>query len=319
MAGAAKTDDKTVKTGRILLIITTIIAVAAIGYSIARSTGLFDSKPEPAAVTAPPKTPEEAIAQLEARLKTNPEDAQGWQMLGWAFFETGRFAEAATAYKRAIQLQPDNDEFLSAYGEAVTLAGDGMSVPADAAAAFRKALIKNPDNPRARYFVAVAKDIAGDHKGAIDDWFQLLEVTPAGAPWEENVRAAIRNVGEKNKIDVATRLASLKPLPAAPGVPAVATAGIPGPTPQEMRAAGSLPKGQQDAMIEGMIASLEAKLKANPNNADGWIMLMRSRTSLGEGSKAATAYQSALKAFASDAMQKARITASAKELGVPGA
>ena len=224
-----------------------------------------------------------------------------------------------TAYKRAVQLQPGNDEFLSAYGEAVTLAGDGNSVPKDASAAFRAALAKNPNNPRARYFVAVEKDLAGDHKGAIDDWFRLLEVTPAGAPWEANVRDAIANVGKANGIEVAGRLAKLKPLAAPPGVPEVATAAIPGPTPEQMRAATGMPKGQQDAMIEGMLASLEAKLAANPKNADGWIMLMRSRTSLGDGRKAAAAYQSALKVFEGDAGQKQRLTAAAKELGVPGA
>jgi len=319
MAGVGKSEEKAVRIGRIALIAAAIIALAAIIYSIARSQGAFDSTPPPPAVTAPPATPEAAIAQLEARLKANPQDAPGWQMLGWAFFETGRYAEAATAYKRAVQLQPANDEFLSAYGEAVTMAGDGNSVPRDAAAAFREALAKNPDNPRARYFLAVEKDLAGDHKGAIDDWFKLLEVTPSGAPWEQNVREAIANVGKANKIEVDKRLASVTPRAAALGTPSIATAAIPGPTPNQMRAATGMPKGQQDAMVAGMLASLEGKLAANPKNADGWIMLMRSRTSLGEGGKAAAAYQSAMKVFAGDAGQKQRLTAAAKELGVPGA
>ena len=40
--------------------------------------------------------------------------------------------------------------------------------------------------------------------------------------------------------------------------------------------------GQQRDMAEGMVASLEAKLKANPSNLDGWAMLMRSRATLGQ-------------------------------------
>ena len=94
MAGAAGSEDKGTRIGRIALIVAAIVAVAAIAWSIARSQGAFDSKPPPPVAAAPPATPEAAIAQLEARLKANPKDSQGWQMLGWAFFETGRYAES---------------------------------------------------------------------------------------------------------------------------------------------------------------------------------------------------------------------------------
>ena len=78
----------------------------------------------------------------------------------------------------------------------------------------------------------------------------------------------------------------------------------------------SLPKGQQDAMIEGMIASLEAKLAANPQNADGWIMLMRSRMTLGETAKAAQALKDGI---AANPAAAGRLNAQAQLLGVPGA
>src|SRR3546814_15669535 len=64
----------------------------------------------------------------------------------------------------------------------------------------------------------------------------------------------------------------------------VAARAIPGPSRADMEAASQLPKGQQDAMIEGMVSGLEAKLKANPADVDRWIMLMRSRMTLGETS-----------------------------------
>ena len=75
------------------------------------------------------------IAGLEARLKANPEDAEGWRMLGCSFFETGRFAESATAYRRAATLARDNADYWSSLGEALVLAGPGDSMPADATAA----------------------------------------------------------------------------------------------------------------------------------------------------------------------------------------
>jgi cytochrome c-type biogenesis protein CcmH len=83
-----------------------------------------------------------------------------------------------------------------------------------------------------------------------------------------------------------------------------------------MEAASQLPKGQQDAMINGMVDGLEAKLKANPKDVDRWIMLMRSRMTLGESAKASAALQAAIAANPGAA---ARLKAQAELLGVPGA
>jgi cytochrome c-type biogenesis protein CcmH len=68
-------------------------------------------------------------------------------------------------------------------------------------------------------------------------------------------------------------------------------------------------------MIEGMVNGLEAKLKANPGNVDGWIMLMRSRMTLGETAKAVAARDTALAANPGAA---GRIKGAAVTLGVPG-
>jgi cytochrome c-type biogenesis protein CcmH len=290
------------------------IAIGAGGYAVyKRSSG-----PE-TAQTAPATQAEigSSIASLEAKLKDNPNDAEGWRMLGWSLFETGKFAESAGAYKRATQLDPKKAEYFSSLGEALVLAGKG-DVPPDAKAAFDTAIGLDAKDPRARYFLAVAKDIAGDHKGAIDDWFALLSDTPSGAPWEGDVRRIITEVAAKEKIEVASRMAKLPALAAPTGGAAVATAAIPGPTPQQMRDAAGMPKGQQDMMVAGMVDSLEKKLKTNPDNPDGWIMLMRSRMSLGETAKASTALKSARTALGADQQKLGMVNAAAAELGVPG-
>lgn len=296
---------------RIVLAITVVIALIAVGLSIWKRKS---PEPEPAAATAPTGDVATMISGLEAKLKTDPNDAEGWRMLGWAFFETGKFAEAAQAYARATQLVPGKAEYWSSLGEARVLAGGG-NVPGDAKAAFDRAIAIDPKDPRARYFLAVNKDIAGDHKGAIADWIALLRDTPAGAPWEADVRRIIAEVAAKEKIDISKEMAGLRPAPPSPGA-AIANAPIPGPTAQDMQAASGMPKGQQDMMIQGMVDGLEGKLKANPDNAQGWIMLMRSRMQLGETAKASAAYRSAKAAFAGKPAA-GQIEAAAEELGVP--
>ncbi|HEX7876155.1 MAG TPA: tetratricopeptide repeat protein [Sphingobium sp.] len=287
----------------------------SVGYNVLRDRPEKVETPAMSPVASQANDPESVIRSLQERVGANPNDAEGWQRLGWAYFESGRHADAARAYRRAVKLAPGNATFWSSLGEAVVMASERDPMPNEAAEAFDKAIRIDPKEPRARYFQAVRKDLAKDHEGAIRDWLALLGDTPPGAPWEADLRRTIEQVGKINGIDVVGRLAAVKRQAPHPDMGSVATAAIPGPTRGQMQAASQLPKGQQDAMIEGMVSGLEAKLKASPGNVDGWIMLMRSRMTLGETAKAKAAYEAARKA---NPAQAGRIRDEAKLLGVPG-
>lgn len=258
----------------------------------------------------------DSLARLEAAARANPASVDAWQALGAAMFDSGRFADAAQAFEKAVALAPKTAILWSALGEARVMASERDPMPPAALDAFRKAAAIDPNDPRTRYFLAVKRDIDGDHQGAINDWLALLADTPAGAPWEADLRRTIEQVGQIHKIEVASRLAATKPRALRPDELPVAARAIPGPSRADMEAASQLPKGQQDAMINSMVAGLEDKLKANPGNVDGWIMLMRSRMTLGESAKASAALKSAI---AANPGATARLRAQAELLGVPGA
>lgn len=311
--------------GKVALAAAALIALGAGGVAMMRGP----EAPPPAAVP-PPATPDQqpsvddVIAKLEKKLAEKPDDAEGWRMLGWSYFQTERFAEAATALKQATKLDPEHAETWSFLGEALVLASkEEGKMPRDAKAAFDKAIKLDPKDARARYFQAVALDLSGRPRQAINAWFKLLEDTPSDAPYAEDIREVIRNVGEKRKIDVEKRLAEAKFASPANGTvtdgPQKAAAGIPGPSAEQMKAAAGMPKGQQEAMIRGMVDGLEAKLAANPANADGWIMLMRSRVQLGEPKKAAQALEKGLAAFRNDSAAARKLREAASSLGIAGA
>jgi cytochrome c-type biogenesis protein CcmH len=79
------------------------------------------------------------IDRLADRLKTSPEDIEGWRMLGWSYFQTGHYQQAATAYARAVELDPSSAEFKRAYEEAKAKAAESDNIetasplPAEAA------------------------------------------------------------------------------------------------------------------------------------------------------------------------------------------
>ncbi|WP_417593664.1 tetratricopeptide repeat protein [Parasphingorhabdus sp.] len=311
-----------INISRIALIIAAVLALGAVGVQIYRSMNGDSGAKAVASGIDSEQAPsvDEVIAGLEKKLQENPDDAESWRMLGWSYFETGKFAESATAMKRATTLDPDNPEYWSMLGEALVMASDGQQVPPDAAEAFRNALKHDAKDPRARYFLAVQKDIAGDHKGAIEDWFALLEDTPADAPYAADIRRVIGQVAENEGIDVAARLAKAAPAAPTGGIttdgPAVATAAIPGPSREEMKEAAALPPGQQEAMIANMVDGLDKRLQSNPKDANGWIMLIRSRMQLGQTVQAKQALQRGLDAFKNDGAEAKRIREAAAALGV---
>jgi cytochrome c-type biogenesis protein CcmH/NrfG len=58
------------------------------------------------------------IERLEARLEATPNDIEGWRTLGWSYFQTARYKQAATAYARAVELDPRSAELKLSYEEA---------------------------------------------------------------------------------------------------------------------------------------------------------------------------------------------------------
>ena len=259
--------------GTVLLASACLILGAAVTVSVMRSTSADPSAAASLAPTAP--------AELAA--------------LGRAHYDEGRFADAADAYRKAAAADPGKAANWSALGEAIVMASKAEPMPAEALASFVKALERDPKDARARYFMAVKRDLDGDHAGAIGDWLVLLAATPKGAPWEADLRRTIEQVGKVNRIDVAARLAAVSQPEVAPP-PSGALAAIPGPSSEDLRAAAAIPPSEQRQMAEGMVARLEGKLRSNPGNLDGWVMLMRSRMTLDQPDKAAAALSDAIKA-----------------------
>jgi len=278
-----------------------LIAVGSVGYR------LYVDRAIPAPVVADAAgqgNAADGIAAIEQRTREKPDDVAAWQSLGWAYFGAERYGEAVSAYRRATELQPDSAIMWSSLGESLMMARKSETMPADALEAFRKAHELDAKDPRARYFLAVARNLAGDHRGAIADWLALLSDTPSGAPWEGDLRRTIEQVGKANKIETAAILAAVKqPAP-------VAGQAAPGPTRDQVEAAASMSPADQRQMAEGMVAQLEEKLKAEPGRVEGWLMLIRSRMSLNQPDKARAALEAAIKAnpgAADDLREQARM------------
>lgn len=284
--------------GRVALLLATVIAVIAIVVSVQRN-GQEGEETNASAVTGSASA-SDPIATLELRTRDKPQDGEAWSALASAYFDTGRFDEAVKAYDPALKLAAQRAALWSARGEARVMASVRDPMPAAAVADFEQAIRLDPKDPRARYFLAVRQDLAGDHEGAMTSWLALLADTTPGAVWEADLKRTIVQAGKINGIAVTRRLSEVRqPAPASrPSTPGAGTpgSGLPGPSAEDLRRASAIPPREQRMMAEGMVARLEARLRTDPANVEGWIMLIRSRLTLGQADAARAALTAAVKA-----------------------
>lgn len=302
----------------VAMTIVTVVTLAGTGLYLAIGKPGVQAAPGAIGAAAPSEVPghpngepSAMIAQLETQMQQHPDNAEGWRMLGWSYLQTGRNAEAAVAYGKAVGLDPSNAEYLSAQGESTVLAANGQVIPA-AEALFKRAVAADPGDPRARYYLGVAKDQRGEHQAAMDDWITLLRSAPPDAPWAGEVRTFVEKIAAERKIDIADRL----PRQAAAAGPASPEA-LPGPTPDQMAAAQSMSAGARDAMVAGMVDGLAARLKQNPRDRPGWERLIRARMVQGQPQQAAADYRSAARVFADSPSDQQALRGAARQLGVP--
>lgn len=232
----------------------------------------------------PPQSVLAAMDKLKAQLAEDPNDLQGWLILGQAYAKMGRNAEAAEALRHAVALDRNDVELQGLFGETLVSANDGM-VPEEAVKAFDAVLAKEPKDPRARFFAALARYQAGDRQDALNRWGALMAESPADAPWVPVLRDQIREAAIALDLDPAK--VTPQPLPAEQKPAGPVAQGQPGPN-------GQAAEGQnQDEMIRGMVAGLAARLEADPSDIEGWLRLARSYGVLGEPAKALDAARKA--------------------------
>jgi cytochrome c-type biogenesis protein CcmH len=267
-------------------------------------------------------TVDEMIARLVERLNRNPNDPEGWRMLGWSYFNTERFAQSAAAYAKAIELNPNSADFRSSRGEALVRASDGL-VTEEARAAFEQALRLDAKDPKGRFFMGLVKEQIGDKLAALDNWLAILNDTDSNDAWVTDLRQRVTALGQETGVDVSARLQSRKP---------AATGGLLGMLQQPQaapRAAGpdggalsaeavgraeAMAPSDREAMIRGMVDRLASRLDQLPHDVEGWIKLMRSRKVLGETEAAAQTFRFALDLFKDSPREQEEISSAAREL-----
>ena len=116
------------------------------------------------------------VANLAARMKANPQDVQGWIMLGRSYAVLQRYPEAVEAYRQAAALRPQDAQLLADYADALAMSG-GRTLAGEPEKIIRQALAADPNNVKA---LALAGTAAFERKAygeAVPLWQKAIALS----------------------------------------------------------------------------------------------------------------------------------------------
>lgn len=145
---------------------------------------------------------EQAVQGLAERLRQEPDNLEGWLLLGRAYKAMERFEPALEALTQAYRLAPDDPDVMIEYAEGKALAAPRRRIEGENLALIEQAVEKQPDHQRGIWLLGVAAMQGGRPKEAVDRWETLRQLISSDL-------AAVQALDEQ--IEAARQAAGLPP------------------------------------------------------------------------------------------------------------
>ncbi|MCB1510789.1 MAG: c-type cytochrome biogenesis protein CcmI [Hyphomicrobiaceae bacterium] len=272
-----------------------IVLTSLVGYMGLGSPGLPGTNHAERARQDPRKASvREQIARVEARLRENPEDAVGWEVIAPVYLKLRRYRDAVGAFQQVIKLKGPTVRRLMGLGEALLALTNGR-VTTEVRQTYAKILELKPGDRTARFWLAMGHEQAGEKDKAVEGFRALLVDAQGNTRFQALLRERLAALG------VAVPPSNETPSP---------------PDTQAGRTIAALPPKERLEAIRGMVAGLAARLAQKGDDVAGWKRLMQAYVVLGERDKAVRAYADGRKALAGNAAALGEIDALARRLGI---
>jgi cytochrome c-type biogenesis protein CcmH len=155
----------------------------------------------PSVLNESPQHIEGMVLRLAAHLRENPDDADGWKLLGRSYAALGRFPQAVDAYARAAARAPRDAQLLADFADALGMAR-GQSLRGEPEKLVLRALEIDAANLKALALAGTAAFDRRDFRAAADLWQRMRPLVPENS---EDARVIDENVAEARKLAADTR------------------------------------------------------------------------------------------------------------------
>jgi len=133
---------------------------------------------------------------LAKKMQADPNNAEGWLMLGKSYKYQQQYVKSADAFAHAYKLLGDKPDVMLAYAEALSFANDEQVSGKSADLVF-KALALAPNNPNALWLAGMAKAQAGEFVAAKKLWTQLAAALPQGSEAQQETQSLLTKIDSK--------------------------------------------------------------------------------------------------------------------------
>jgi len=135
------------------------------------------------------------VSGLADRLKSQPDDVDGWMKLGNAYEQLGRHDDARSAWREAAKHAPDRLDAQLAYASALAVLADQTPLPPDFGTVVDRIRKLSPGNGLGLYCAGLIARANGDKAGAKALWLQVMPLIPEGSPQRKELEAKIAALG----------------------------------------------------------------------------------------------------------------------------
>ncbi len=139
---------------------------------------------------------EAMVQRLADRLRRDPDDAEGWSMLGRSYSVLGRHPQALLAFQQAIDLRPADAQAYADAAAAMGMAG-GTQASGGPGRLIAKALQLDPDNVKALALAGTLAFDSGDAAVAARHWQHALRSVPPDSELARQLQAALDAASER--------------------------------------------------------------------------------------------------------------------------
>ncbi|MEW7999109.1 MAG: c-type cytochrome biogenesis protein CcmI [Candidatus Thiodiazotropha endolucinida] len=139
---------------------------------------------------------EELVKRLAAKMQEQPDNQEGWIMLGRSYMAMNDPSAAINAFDRAMEISDKNVGLLLAYAEAIA-SNTGNDFTGRAAPMVEKALQLEPDNPNVLWIAGIVAYQQTDYQDAVDRWSKLRGLLKPQSAELESVNEALDDARSK--------------------------------------------------------------------------------------------------------------------------
>ncbi len=188
-----------------------LLMIPLAGILMYQSIGTPEAINLPSRVAAQPSTQQQTahseqqgqmddlVASLQQRMIENPDDPEGWLILGRSLKTMQRYAEAEEALSNANRLVPDNPSIMVELAETMLFNSGKPEVSPEARQLIESALAIDANQQKGLWIMGMASAQDGDDTQAITYWTRLQEqLDPASGPFQavtQQIEAAQTRMG----------------------------------------------------------------------------------------------------------------------------